>query len=282
MLLMEAVMLKEGEVVRYGTKAYRVQMVSQSRAFLVPIAPGAQTDDESSGATDPDDDRPVKPRQQVKGINVSPNSVLPTVTEEELRQPQPQSSTARPSPTKQEVVPSTEESREVSPMAGAAIPFAATKKAPVAGKTVAGIPGVGTARAADNARRAGLAAKKDAKAEARARANKEAGIGTKNGTGKLAAAKAAKAPGTSGGGKAPKQMKPCLCGCGEQTASYFCMGHDARFKGWMIKVEQGKMTLDELRKLSPSVVKAYEFKKKGPGFVTTHNYKGEKHGGYSH
>lgn len=58
---------------------------------------------------------------------------------------------------------------------------------------------------------------------------------------------------------------------------YFVPGHDARFKAWMVKIERGTMQQSELPK---AVQKAFEFKKRGPGFVTTHSYKGEKHNGY--
>lgn len=72
-------------------------------------------------------------------------------------------------------------------------------------------------------------------------------------------------------------VQPCKCGCGEQVAANFAQGHDARFKSWMVKVERGEMKVEDLPKV---VQKSYEFKKKGAGFVTTTNYKGEKHTGY--
>lgn len=45
--------------------------------------------------------------------------------------------------------------------------------------------------------------------------------------------------------KAPKEKKlpttqDCLCGCGLETGGKFRPGHDARVKGWLGKVEQGK------------------------------------------
>ena len=75
----------------------------------------------------------------------------------------------------------------------------------------------------------------------------------------------------------PKTVRACLCGCGEETTGYFAPGHDARFKAWMVKVERGTM---EMKDLPKAVQKAYEFKKRGAGFVTATNYKGEKHSGY--
>lgn len=92
-------------------------------------------------------------------------------------------------------------------------------------------------------------------------------------TGAAAAAKANAKKNTT-----PKESRSCVCGCGQQTFGYFAPGHDARFKGWMIKVERGGMPVNELPK---SVQKAFNFVKKGKGFVTTHNYKGEKHSGYA-
>lgn len=78
--------------------------------------------------------------------------------------------------------------------------------------------------------------------------------------------------------KPPKEMHDCLCGCNEKTASFFCIGHDSRFKSRMMKVERGEM---EVKDLPKSVQKAYDFKKRGDGFVTVKNYKGEAHSGYA-
>ena len=72
-------------------------------------------------------------------------------------------------------------------------------------------------------------------------------------------------------------LKPCRCGCGEQIKSHFVQGHDARFKGWLLRVERGLMKVEELPKV---VQKSYEWKKKGDGHIPTLNYKGEKHTGY--
>lgn len=77
--------------------------------------------------------------------------------------------------------------------------------------------------------------------------------------------------------KPPQTVRSCACGCGDETSSYFVPGHDARFKSFMVKVERGTMAVDELPK---AVQKAYEFKAKGKGFVSTTNYKGEPHKGY--
>lgn len=77
--------------------------------------------------------------------------------------------------------------------------------------------------------------------------------------------------------KTPKTVRICACGCGEETMGYFYSGHDARFKAWLVKVERGTMQMTELPR---TVQKAYEFKKRGPGFVTTTDYKGNPHKGY--
>lgn len=77
--------------------------------------------------------------------------------------------------------------------------------------------------------------------------------------------------------KPTQTVRNCACGCGEETSSYFIPGHDARFKSFMVKVERGTMQVSELPK---AVQKAYEFKKRGAGFVSTTNYKGEPHKGY--
>lgn len=102
-----------------------------------------------------------------------------------------------------------------------------------------------------------------------------------NGAGKavalVGAAKAAKEKAANRAPKAAKTVRDCLCGCGEETTAYFVPGHDARFKSRMVKVERGTM---EVKDLPKSVQKAYEFKKRGDGYVTVTNYKGEKHSGY--
>jgi hypothetical protein len=79
--------------------------------------------------------------------------------------------------------------------------------------------------------------------------------------------------------KAEKVLKACACGCGEQTGGYFVQGHDARFKGWMLKIERGEAKKSEL--LKPSVIRAYDWVgTRGGGERATTNYKGEKHSGY--
>lgn len=77
--------------------------------------------------------------------------------------------------------------------------------------------------------------------------------------------------------KKEKVVKPCKCGCGGLTTAFFVPGHDARFKGWLLKVEKGEMALKDLPE---GVQKSYKWVKKGKGAVPTTNYKGEPHSGY--
>jgi hypothetical protein len=102
-------------------------------------------------------------------------------------------------------------------------------------------------------------------ANARSRASKTAGIPGSGSKGKarLAAAK-----------KAPKTVRKCFCGCGEETMSYFVPGHDARFNGWLKQIEKGKATAEKL--LTKTQRDALgPWKKRGDGFAPTKNYKGE-------
>lgn len=86
-------------------------------------------------------------------------------------------------------------------------------------------------------------------------------------TGAAAKAKASAKP------KAAKTVRECGCGCKGETTSYFVPGHDARFKGWIKKVGDGRMSLDELKKaMGQKQFGKYAFTKKGAGFVTKTTY----------
>lgn len=86
-------------------------------------------------------------------------------------------------------------------------------------------------------------------------------------TGAAAKAKANAKP------KAERKVRQCGCGCGEETMSYFVPGHDARFKGWLKKVGDGRMSLDELKKaMGQKTFGKYTFKKSGQGFVPKETY----------
>lgn len=77
----------------------------------------------------------------------------------------------------------------------------------------------------------------------------------------------------------PVELSPCKCGCGAQVAKHFYAGHDARFKGWLLQIERGKIKKEEV--LSAAVINAYKWVGvKGGGERPTTNYKGEKHAGY--
>ena len=58
------------------------------------------------------------------------------------------------------------------------------------------------------------------------------GNGAANGTGKRE--------------KAPKTVRKCVCGCGNETTGHFAPGHDARFHGWIKKLASGKMGPSEI------------------------------------
>jgi hypothetical protein len=96
----------------------------------------------------------------------------------------------------------------------------------------------------------------------------------------LAAAKAGTTKAKAAKSKGPAERdKECKCGCGEATSKYFVPGHDARFKGWMLKIERGTAKREEL--LAAEVIAQYKWVKRGEGMVTTTNYKGESHQGYA-
>lgn len=44
----------------------------------------------------------------------------------------------------------------------------------------------------------------------------------------------------------PKALHACRCGCGQQTASRFCPGHDSRLKGWCLRVNRGVVKLADI------------------------------------
>ena len=118
-----------------------------------------------------------------------------------------------------------------------------------------------------------------ATAQARQRARKSKGDKRRS---KAAAGSTARAAKRAGGTKReakPKEQRDCSCGCGGKTGGYFVMGHDARFKGWMLQIERGEESKSKL--LTPAVIRAYTWvPTKGGGERTTTNYKGEPHKGY--
>lgn len=88
------------------------------------------------------------------------------------------------------------------------------------------------------------------------------------------AAKEAKAPRE----KKEREIRECKCGCGGSTYAHFVPGHDAQFKGKLLKIEKGEAQPSEV--LNDEVVASYKWIKRGKGKIPTTNYKGEPHTGY--
>lgn len=53
---------------------------------------------------------------------------------------------------------------------------------------------------------------------------------------------------SAGGSKSrkPKPFNSCACGCGGQTRSLWVPGHDARAKGWALRIERNIVTMDQV------------------------------------
>lgn len=238
--------LEVGDLIRLGVppKVYFVAMVNPSRARVIPITAADKTilvDDPATG-----EKTRIHISQTGDGVDISPNSIVERVAVDDLTEDEAirAGRFAEMDMTRQmtdnEVRIARSESEQEKTMAD-------VSAAPVADKKT-------------NAVRDKM--KKLVDKGAKARATKKA--------------KGERVPGEKKEKKA-KVMKPCTCGCGDQTPSYFVPGHDARFKGWLLQVERGKMKVEQLPK---SVQKAYEWKKKGDGHIPTKNYKGEPHRGY--
>jgi len=54
--------------------------------------------------------------------------------------------------------------------------------------------------------------------------------------------------------KAPKQLNPCGCGCGDKVAGRFRQGHDSKFYSMLKKVIKGELGFDKLPKLVQNTV----------------------------
>jgi hypothetical protein len=106
-----------------------------------------------------------------------------------------------------------------------------------------------------------------------------------------AATKAAKVPGNSANaarkanGKAvEKTVRACACGCGEETMSYFVPGHDARYKGWIKRLADGRIDASGKdaktgeKVISAKVLGAMGLKKTKDGAIPTVHYNGDKLG----
>lgn len=55
--------------------------------------------------------------------------------------------------------------------------------------------------------------------------------------------------------KAEKKLRPCLDGCGQMVGGNFAMGHDAKLKSLLIKVERGDAQLTDIPEVSMDLVK---------------------------
>lgn len=48
------------------------------------------------------------------------------------------------------------------------------------------------------------------------------------------------------GEKKIKPTRPCACGCGTETKSEWAPGHDARARGWALRIQRGILTIDQV------------------------------------
>jgi hypothetical protein len=72
--------------------------------------------------------------------------------------------------------------------------------------------------------------------------------------------------------KAAKTVRDCICGCGGKTGGAFVPGHDARFKGWLIKIAKGESKPSDL--MSASLAQRLgPWKDKGEGKIPSKTYK---------
>lgn len=70
----------------------------------------------------------------------------------------------------------------------------------------------------------------------------------------------------------------CQCGCGGKTSKYFVPGHDARFKGWLLKIERGESKPEDL--MPKATAAKYTWRNKGKGKIPTKLWNGESHTGF--
>lgn len=124
------------------------------------------------------------------------------------------------------------------------------------------VPVTGATQSNKDKNKARLQALKDAKARKATAATTGDAVAAPGSTGP-AKVKKERAP------KAEKTVRACRCGCGGQTTAYFVPGHDARWKGWMKKIEMGKK---EPKELADGTKAMYKFVKRGIGYVPTKNY----------
>lgn len=227
-----------GDLLRMDNKIWRVGSVSDMRMRLDPVS-GFVTKVLDSEFT-----------SYSGSVNVSPNSVLDRMEEEGLTQVQRRRVAhliGREGTTEERTMSEATETVAVAPT---------TKAGPVAVK----VGGVKPAVAAP--------VTTTVSANKKANADRLAKLKAKSATGEKKSPVA----------KKEKALNQCKCGCDAMVAGNFAQGHDARFKGWLLKIERGQM---QVKELPARVQKAYEWKKKGEGMIPTLNYKGEKHTGYA-
>lgn len=230
-------MLVVGQIIRMlNGKIYRVESVSSSRAYCIPIHQGKiRTAEVSADTTDPGD---------VPGaINISPNSYVEVIEADNLEEAL---SGSKPQPAQ----------------AAKANPSALNRQGRDAMGSVSSIPVASSRSTVDK--------NKDRRQSlARKRADKHAGLPGTGATRKLAGA-AARAVANKKP-KPAKTVRACACGCGTETMSYFAPGHDARMHGLIKKLADGRMQPKDYQ--YPSVIKKLDlvetktgFKAKNPHF----------------
>lgn len=242
-----------GSLVRYENRIWRVGLVSWSRARLDPLSGRVVRPDPTTGRCF---------TSYGDSVNISPRSILQIVSLADLDEAaqrrlarlevggQPSPGPTRPAAESEEDddMEATETTTDGANVSPVPIPAKAGKRATRAAKLA-----------------------KPPKSEARP----------------LSQSKAAKTK-RARKDAAPKEMKPCACGCGEMTAGYFVPGHDAKFKSWLLKIERGTHVLhgydktkdQEITPLPLKVQNQFKWVKRGEGYIPTTNYKGEPHKGY--
>lgn len=220
--------LETGMIIRMTPDGppYRVESVSECRAYCVPIRRITDVVDSTEFGGEPN---------RGGGVNIAPTSFVTVVNPEDLETEEMARRKRR-----QGDQPSTSTQQE---------------------RTMSASPIPVSNRSKNKAQKTALARK---------RADRAAGLpGTGRRASKLGATKKA---------TAPKTVRKCACGCKEETMSFFAPGHDAKFKGWLKKIELGKMDVSELPK---SVQEAYTWRKHGEGKIPTKNYNGEDYKPYT-
>lgn len=234
--------LKIGTVVEYDGRLWRVGLISESRARLDPLQ--GKTVTIAAGGTDSDSGESPRSAHKFESlgtsVNVSPMSILREINQGEL-----DDAAAR----RLRQLNDKEKTMADAQTANAGGKAATAENGGAAKATVSAAPIPGTHRGRG---------KKGGKAKKNGR--KSGGRGKKSGRAEVA------------------KENLCMCGCGEKTNGYFVPGHDARFKGWLIKIERGEAKPEDL--LKKAVRERFKWVKKGEGMIPTTDYKDESHDGY--